>query len=72
MLLLAAPAVLQRCRISRRLSVGDKRRNVMSRDGGSGYKMYVFKESIRCCIIDYKGRGRKEVIYLYIANVSCM
>ena len=72
MLLLAAPAVLQRCRISRRLSVGDKRRNVMSRDGGSGYKMYVFKESTRRYAIDYKGRGRKEVIYLHVADISFM
>jgi len=56
MLLLAAPAVLQGRRISRRLSVGSKkRRNVMSRDGGSGYKAYVFKESIRRCAIDRKG-----------------
>ena len=48
-----------------------KRRNVMSWDGGSGYRMYVFEESIRRCIIDCKGRGRKEVIYLYVADVSC-
>ena len=40
-------------------------------DGGSGYKIYVFEESIRCCAIDCKGQGRKEVIYLYIADVSC-
>ena len=40
------------------------------RDGGSGYKTYVFKESIRRCAIDCKGRGRKEVIYLRVANVS--
>ena len=44
----------------------------MSRDGGSGYKTYVFKESIRRCAIDYKGQGRKEVIYLRVADVSCM
>ena len=48
-----------------------KKRNVMSRDGGSGYRMYVFKESIRRYIIDHKGRGRKEVIYLRVADVSC-
>jgi len=36
------------------------------RDGGSGYKAYVFKESIRRCAIDRKGRGRKEVIYLRV------
>ena len=48
-----------------------KRRNIMSWDGGSGYRMYVFKESIRHCAIDHKGQGRKEVIYLYVADVSC-
>ena len=40
-------------------------------DGGSGYRMYVFKESTRHYAIDCKGRGRKEVIYLHIADVSC-
>jgi len=40
-------------------------------DGGNGYKTYVFKESIRCCAIDRKGRGRKEVIYLRVADISC-
>ena len=40
-------------------------------DGGSGYKTYIFEESTRCCVIDCKGRGRKEVIYLYVADVSC-
>ena len=48
-----------------------KRRNVMSRGGGSGYRIYVFEESTRRYAIDYKGRGRKEVIYLHVANVSC-
>jgi len=48
-----------------------KRRNVMSRDGGSGYKTYVFEESIRRYAIDCKGRGRKEVIYLRVADISC-
>ena len=48
-----------------------KRRNVMSWDGGSGYKAYVFEESTRRCAIDRKGRGRKEVIYLRVADVSC-
>jgi len=48
-----------------------KRRNVMSRDGGSGYKAYVFEESTRRCAIDRKGRGRKEVIYLRVADISC-
>ena len=43
----------------------------MSRDGGSGYRTYVFKESTRRCIIDCKGQGRKEVIYLRITDVSC-
>ena len=41
------------------------------RDGGSGYKTYVFKEFTRRCAIDRKGRGRKEVIYLRVADVSC-
>ena len=48
-----------------------KRRNVMSRDGGSGYRTYIFEEFTRCCAIDRKGQGRKEVIYLHIADVSC-
>jgi len=48
-----------------------KRRNVMSRDGGSGCRAYVFEESTRRCAIDRKGRGRKEVIYLRVADVSC-
>ena len=43
----------------------------MSWDGGSGYKTYIFKESIRRYTIDRKSQGRKEVIYLYIANISC-
>ena len=37
-----------------------KRHNIMSWDGGSGYRTYVFKESIRRYAIDRKGRGRKE------------
>jgi len=48
-----------------------KRRNVMSRGGGSGYKTYVFEESIRRCAIDRKGRGHKEVIYPRVADISC-
>ena len=48
-----------------------KRRNVMSWNGGSDYKTYVFKESTRRYAIDRKGRGRKEVIYLRVADVSC-
>ena len=32
----------------------------MSWGGGSGYRTYVFEESIRYCTIDRKGRGRKE------------
>jgi len=43
----------------------------MSWDGGSGYKVYVFKESIKRYVIDRKGRGRKEVIYLRVADISC-
>jgi len=55
-LLLAASAVLWRCRIGRRLSVSEeKRRNVMLRNVGNGYKAYVFWESIRRCVIDCKG-----------------
>ena len=42
----------------------------MSRDGGNGYRTYVFGESTRCCAINRKGRGRKEVIYLRVADVS--
>jgi len=42
----------------------------MLRDGGSGYKAYVFKESTRRYAIDRKGRGRKEVIYLRVADIS--
>ena len=48
-----------------------KRRNIMSWDRGSGYRMYVFEESTRRYAIDHKGRGRKEVIYLRVADVSC-
>ena len=48
-----------------------KRRNIMSWDGGSGYKTYIFEEFIRRCAIDCKGRGRKEVIYLRVTDVSC-
>ena len=32
----------------------------MSQGGGSGYRIYIFKESIRRYAIDHKGRGRKE------------
>ena len=42
----------------------------VSRDGGSGYRTYIFKEFTRRCAIDRKGRGRKEVIYLRVADVS--
>jgi len=42
----------------------------MLRDGGSSYKAYVFKESTRRYAINRKGRGRKEVIYLRVANIS--
>jgi len=38
---------------------------------GSSYRAYVFKESIRRYAINCKGRGRKEVIYLRVANISC-
>jgi len=43
----------------------------MLQNGGNGYRVYVFKESIKRCAIDYKGRGRKEVIYPHVADVSC-
>ena len=39
-------------------------------DGGSGYRIYIFEESIRYYIINCKGRGCKEVIYLYIADIN--
>ena len=39
-------------------------------DVGSGYRAYIFKESIRRCAIDCKGRGYKEVIYLRVADIS--
>jgi len=42
----------------------------MLRNGGNGYRAYVFEESIRRYEIDYKGQGRKEVIYLRVADVS--
>ena len=48
-----------------------KRHNVMSWDGGNGYKVYIFEEFIRCYMIDCKGQGRKEVIYLRVVDVSC-
>ena len=47
-----------------------KRRNVMLQDGGNGYKIYIFEESIRRCTINRKGRGHKEVIYPHIADIS--
>jgi len=47
-----------------------KRRNVMLWDRGSGYRIYVFEESIRRCAINCKGQGRKEVIYLRVADIS--
>ena len=43
----------------------------MSQDRGSGYRIYIFKESIKHYTIDYKGQGRKEVIYLRVADISC-
>ena len=43
----------------------------MSQNGGSGYRTYIFKEFIRCYIINRKGQGHKEVVYLHIADVSC-
>ena len=43
----------------------------MSWDEGNGYKVYIFKKSIKRYTIDRKGQGRKEVIYLRVADVSC-
>jgi len=43
----------------------------MLRDVGNGYKTYVFKESTKRYAIDRKGRGRKGVIYLRVADISC-
>jgi len=40
-------------------------------DGVNGSWTYVFEEYIRRCAIDCKGRGRKEVIYLRVADVRC-
>ena len=45
-----------------------KRHNVMLRDGGSGYRIYVFEESIRRCAIDCKGQRYKEVIVTALAE----
>jgi len=42
----------------------------MLRNKGNGYRAYVFKESIRRYVINRKGRGHKEVIYLCVANIS--
>ena len=47
-----------------------KRRNVILWNGGSGYRAYIFKESIRRYAINRKGQGRKEVIYLRVADIS--
>ena len=43
----------------------------MSWDGSSGYKIYIFKKFIKYYIINRKGRGHKEVIYLRVADISC-
>ena len=42
----------------------------MLQDEGSGYRTYVFEESTRRYAINRKGRGRKEVIYLHVADIS--
>ena len=39
-------------------------------NAGNGYKVYVFRKSIRRYAIDRKGQGRKEVIYPRVANIS--
>jgi len=43
----------------------------MLRNGGNGYKVYIFRESTRRCATDRKGQGRKEVIYPRVADISC-
>jgi len=43
----------------------------MLRNGGNGYKAYVFGESTRRYATNRKGRGRKEVIYPRVADISC-
>ena len=43
----------------------------MLQGGGSGYRTYVFEESTRRYAVDRKGRGREEVIYLRVADISC-
>ena len=43
----------------------------MLQNGGSGYRIYIFEESTRRYTIDCKSQGRKEVIYLRVADVSC-
>jgi len=47
-----------------------KRRNIILWDGGSSYRTYIFKESIRYYAINYKSQRRTEVIYLCVANIS--
>jgi hypothetical protein len=42
----------------------------MSWNGGSGCRIYVFEESTRRYAINRKGRGRKEVIYPRVADIS--
>ena len=48
-----------------------KKYNIILQDKGSGYRVYIFKESTRRYAIDCKGRGYKEVIYLRVADISC-
>ena len=54
------------------LGLLNKQPPLMLWDVGNGYKAYVFKESTRRCAIDCKGQGRKEVIYLRVADISCI
>ena len=53
------------------LYYGKRILRALSRDEGSGYRAYVFEESIRRYAIDYKGWGCKGVIYLRVADVNC-
>ena len=42
----------------------------MSRNAGNSYKAYVFGEFTKRYAINRKGRGRKEVIYPRVADIS--
>ena len=48
-----------------------KRHNIILWDRGNSYRIYIFKKFIKHYIINRKGQGHKEVIYLRVADVSC-